>query len=412
MDKLAIFGGKPLRALPFPQRTPYGEEELREVTEALQSQNLFYTANNKVVGLEKEFANKYNVKFAIACSSGTAAVHMAVAAIDATPGDEIIVPPVTDFGTIAGMLFQGLIPVFADWKTNTFTMDPAEIEKKITPRTKAIIVVHLFGNPCDMDAIMEIARRHQIAVIEDCCQAYSTLYKEKLVGTIADIACFSMQQSKHVATGEGGATLTNHEGYAMRMTLFRDKGWENRHKWGARSYSMLGLNYRMNELTGGVALAQLRKVDHVVEVMRELGNMLTGLIRNIPGILPAPVTAGAKHSYWLYPFAVQGYDARQFIDALQAEGIPVGWGYTVDPIYLCTDALMKKNTFGDTSYPFESRYTDTNIEYKDGLCPVAERELKMLGTLRIFESWTPQEIEEIAAAFHKVAAGLQGVTPV
>lgn len=405
--KLALEGGTPIRQEPFPKRKPFGSEEIKLVTEAIESQNLFYTEGNKTTQFEKEFAKKYGVKNAVACSSGTASVHMAIAALDLSPGDEVITAPVTDYGTIAGMLFQGVIPVFADWKENTFTMDPEDIERKISERTKAIVVVHLFGNPCDMDAIMDTANRHHLKVIEDCCQAYFTYYNENLCGTIGDIGCFSMQQSKHMTAGEGGVVITNDENLAMRAGLFRDKGWENRYKWGPRYYSFLGINYRMNDLTGAVALAQLGKVEKTVDTMNKLGDYLTECIKDIPGIIPAPVTKGGRHSYWLYTIKFVDYEAVNFVQALVAENIPFGWGYTVDPIYLCTDALTKKRTFGQSSYPFDSEYYSKNVEYKEGLCPVAEKELKMLGTLRIYENWTKEDIDDVAKAIRKVANRLK-----
>jgi perosamine synthetase len=406
MEKLAMHGGPPLRSRPFPKRQPFGEDDLKEVREALESQDLFFTAGNKIAALEREFAEKYGVKHAIGSTSGTAAVHMAVAALDANPGDEIITSPVTDFGTVAGIIFQGLIPIFADWKPGTFNMDPADVERKISGRTCGIIAVHLFGNPCDMDALTAIAARNKIPLIEDCAQAYCTPYKGRWAGSIGDIGTFSMQQTKHLPTGEGGMTITNNSDYAQRMALFRDKGWQNRAQMGPRTYTLLGLNYRMNELTGAVARAQLRKVEGVVRAMNRLGNRLTELIRDIDGIYPCPVTPGGEHSYWLYAFRVTRFDPQEFIKALQAEGIPANWGYTITPIYTCADALAQKKTFGNTSYPFDSPYASGPIEYKQGLCPVAERELLEIGTLRFFENWGEDDIRDVAEAFRKVAGWL------
>jgi dTDP-4-amino-4,6-dideoxygalactose transaminase len=404
--KLALYGGEPVRKTPLPERTPYGEEEKRELMEAIDSQELFYLPPNKVDKFEKAFAEKYGVKHAICSTSGTSAIHTAVAALDANPGDEIVTSPVTDFGTIAGIIYQGLIPVFADWKPDTFNTDPEDIERKITDRTRAILPVHLFGNPNDMDAIMDIAKRHNLPVIEDCCQAYCTYYKGKLVGTIGDIGCFSMQQSKHLTTGDGGVTITNSDKYADIMMLYHDKGWANRHAEGQRMYTRLGLNYRMNELTAAVALAQLPKVENTVNIMRKLGDMLTGMISDIPGILPAPVTPGGKHSYWIYPTKITGYDPKLFVKALNAEGLDVGCGYTGKPIYSCSAALAEKKTFGNSSFPFDSHYTDRKIDYSEGLCPVAEAELPMTAIFRIYESWTEEDIQDVAAAFRKVAEGL------
>lgn len=405
MANASVTKKDPVRTTPFPQRAPYDEEDLREVSEALQSQNLFAFDGAKVAAFEQEFAAKYGAKHALACSSGTASLHMAFAALDCDPGGEIIVPPVTDFGTIAGILFQGLIPVFADWKEDSFNIDPVDIERKITSRTRAIVPVHLFGNPCDMDAITAIAARHSVPVIEDCCQAYCTPYKGTWVGTLGKIGCFSMQQTKHLPAGEGGVVITNDDDTAMRLALFRDKGWENRGRWGPRSYTFLGLNYRMNELTGAVARAQLRKVESVVMTMRRLGNLLTELIKGVPGILPAPVTPGGEHSYWLYPFKINGPDPLQFVRDLKEEGIPVAFGYTGKPIYLCTGALTNKRTFGHSSYPFDEHYHPGTGGYTEGLCPIAERELTQLATLRIYENWSENDVRDVARAIQKTAAG-------
>jgi perosamine synthetase len=404
---LAINGGEKVRNTPFPARTPYGNEELLEVSEALKSQDLFYTASNKVAKFENEFARMYGVKHAVCSTSGTAAIHMAVASLKANPGDEIIMSPVTDLGTVVGSVFQGLIPIFADWKPGALNIDPEDIERKITDRTRAILVVHIFGNPCNMDAVMDIAARHNLPVIEDCCQAYCTSYKGKWVGSIGDIGCFSMQQSKHLTTGDGGLTITNNDDYAAAMRLFCDKGWANRGAWGPRSYEFLGLNYRMNELTGSVALAQLKKVESTVRRMHELGDLLTSLIEDVNGIQPAPVTPGGEHSYWLYPFTITGFGPQQYVKALKAEGIPVGWGYTAKPIYLCAASLSEKETFGTSGYPFKSQYAGRQIEYKEGLCPVAESTLPTMGHFRIYETWSEEDIRDVARAFRKVSEGLR-----
>jgi len=406
MNTLAIHGGSPIRSTPFPRREPFGDDDIREVTEALRSQNLFYTDGTKVRAFEQEFAAKYGVTHAVASTSGTSAIHIAVAALEAEPGDEVITSPVTDFGTIAGLLFQGLVPVFADWKEGAFNTDPADIERKITSRTRAILPVHLFGNPSDLDAIGDIARRHRLTLIEDCCQAFCTPYRGRWVGTFGQIGCFSLQQSKHLPTGDGGITITNDPVIAGRLALLRDKGWGNRGAEGSRMYTLLALNYRMNELTAAVARAQLRKVEHVVRTMHRLGDLLTGQLAGVEGILPGPVTPGGEHSYWLYPYKVTGFDARAFVAALQAEGIPTHWGYTVTPIYLCADALAARRTFGKSGYPFVAPFSERTPDYHEGLCPVAERDLQQLGTLRIFENWTERDIDDIAAAFRKVAGGL------
>lgn len=406
LEKLAIHGGKPVRKKPFPNRKPYGKEEINEVISALKSQYLFRYGGSKVVELEKRFAKEYKVKYAVASTSGTSALHIAIGALNPDPGDEIITSPVTDLGTIVGILYQNAIPVFADINPETYNIDPADIERKITKKTKAIIPVHLFGNPCDMDEIMKIARKNRLIVIEDCCQAYFTPYKGKFAGTIGDIGCFSMQQSKHLTTGDGGITITNNKEFAERMALFSDKGWA-RTGFGPRAYMFLAPNYRMNELTGAVALAQLKKVKKVVEKRRFLGDMLTEKIKDIPGIGPAAVTPGGKHSYWTYPLRILDHDPGKFNDALTAEGIPCSVGYIGKPIFLCAESLWNKKTYGNTHCPFDCPRHGKEIEYKQGDCPVTEKILPMLITIPINENFSEKDIEDISKGIRKVAENLK-----
>ena len=406
MEKLAIYGGKPVRTQPFPARRPYGKEEIKEVISAVKSQNLFRYGGTKVEKLENEFAKKYGVKYAIASTSGSAAIHIAIGGINPDPGDEIITAPITDLGTIIGILYQNAIPVFADINPETYNIDPADVERKITEKTKAIIAVHLFGNPCDMDGIMKIASKYKIPVIEDCCQAYFTHYKGKLCGTIGDIGCFSMQQSKHLTAGDGGITITNNKKLAERMKLFSDKGW-NRGKWGPRTYLFLAPNYRMNELTGAVALAQIKKVEKVVKKRMYLGNYLTEKIKGIPGILPAAITPGGEHSYWFYPLRIIRYNPELFCKALYAEGISCWHGYIGRPIFLCARTLYMKKTYGKSHCPFDCPKYGKNIEYKRGICPITEKMLPKLVVIGINENYSKNDIDDIAKAITKVANGLK-----
>jgi dTDP-4-amino-4,6-dideoxygalactose transaminase len=406
MDKLALHGGTPYRTAPFPAREAYGDDEIREVTEAIRSQNLFLSPNGKMAAFEQGFAKLYGVKHAVANSSGSAAIHMAVAAVEAEPGDEIIVSCVTDYGSVGGILYQGLIPVFADWATGTANTDHADIELKITPRTRAIIVVHVYGNPNDMDAIMDIAKRHNLIVIEDCAQAYCTWYKGRLAGTIGHMGCFSMQQSKHLTAGEGGLVITNDDNYNDFLRKFRNKGGADR-SGTKRYYTMLGLNYRMGELTAAVGLAQLAKVQNVVGKMNKLGDSLTQKLQNVKGIRPAPVLPDCKHSYWMYPFYVDGFDMPTFQNAMRAEGMHLWMGWVTEPIYTMMAPLADQKTFGNTKYPLVSPFREGEVTYERGICPVAERELPTLGMFRFDATWSYQDIDDAAEIIIKVAAGLK-----
>jgi len=405
MAQLAIRGGQPYRQSPFPTRTPFDDREIELLTQAVRSQNLFGLGGKMTSAFEKGFAELYGVKYAVGSTSGTAAIHVAIGTVDPEPGDEIISAPITDGGGIVPVLYQNAIPVFADIDSS-FNMDPRDVERKITPRTRAIVVVHLGGNPADMDAMVDIAGRHNVFLIEDCSQSHLTEYKGRLCGTIGDIGAFSLQQSKHMTTGDGGMTITNRDDLAERMMLFRDKGWTRKPGWGARTYDFLAPNYRMTELQGAVGLAQLEKVRGVVSSRHELGDYLTELIGDVPGIRTAPVTPGGKHSYWFYPMSVDRWDAVEFAKALSAEGIPAGARYIGEPIYMCMEALANKKTFGKSGHPLDGCHGGRVIAYGPGLCPRTEQELEKMITLGLNEKFSRADIEDMAGAIRKVAGGL------
>jgi perosamine synthetase len=377
-------------------RRPFGAQELRLLYRALQSQNLFGPDGQMVPAFERQFAEVYGVPHAIASTSGTAAIHVALGALDLNPGDEVITAPITDLGTIIPILYQGAIPVFADID-GTYNMDPADVEQKISAYTKAIIAVHLFGNPCDMDALTAISRRHRIALIEDCSQAHMARYKGQLVGTMGDIGCFSFQQSKHLTTGDGGMTITSNRAYAERMKLFADKGYA-RKGWGARAYLFHAPNYRMNELTGAVGLAQLRKVSSVAARRAALGKKMNALLADIPCLTPAPTTPGADNVFWQYPIRVDGVELERVGKDLIDAGVPVSVGYTGKPIYLCSESLTGKKTYGQSQWPFTIREATRTYEYKEGLCPRAEELLTHLLCVLWHESWTDGDVEQVAAS--------------
>ena len=405
MTRLAIEGGTPYRSTPLPQRTPFGEEEIELVTEAIRSQDLFGLGGPKVTALEEAFAELYGVGHAVASTSGTAAIHIAIGTINPNPGDEIITAPITDAGSVVPIVYQNCIPIFAD-VDESYNMDPADVELKITDRTAAIMVVHLFGNACRMEAMVDIARRHDIPLIEDCSQAHATKYQDRYLGTWGDIAAYSLQQSKYMTTGDGGVTITARDEWAERMLLFQDKGWTRKPGWGARAYAFLALNYRMTELQGAVGLAQVKKVRAVVEKRMELGNHLTALIGGIEGVTPPPITAGSEHGYWLYPLRIDGWSVASFAETLTEEGIAAGAAYIGEPIFLCMEALAAKKTFGDSTHPFDGCHGGREIEYTRGMCPRAEDALQHMVTIGLNCNYTVKDIEDVAGAIRKVAEQL------
>ncbi len=405
MSKLAMHGGTPVRTKPFPARTPFDEREVEMVAKAIRSQNLFGLGGPMVTEFEERFAGLYGAKYSVASSSGTAAIHIAVGAINPEPGDEIITAPITDAGTVVPILYQNAIPVFAD-VDDTYNMDPADVERRITPRTRAILVVHLFGNPCDMDAMLKIARRHNLWLLEDCSQAHLTEYKGRLLGTIGDMGCYSLQQSKHLTTGDGGMTITSNDALSERMMLFRDKGWTRKPGWGPRTYRFLAPNYRMTELQGAVGIVQTEKGAAVVARRNALGDLLTAEIQGLPGVLPAPVTPGGRGTYWLYALRVTHVPAQQFAQALTAEGVPAGAGYIGEPIFLCMEALAGKETFGASQHPLDGCHGGRILDYAPGMCPHTEQILKQMVTLGIHENYTREDVLDMAAAIRKVAGAV------
>ena len=404
-EKLAIEGGKPVREKPLPLHRNIGLEELEQLLHVIKTKNLFRWSGGAraVETFERKFAEYLGVKHAVASTSGTAALHVAVAAINPEPADEIITAPITDMGTIIAILQCNAIPVFADVDPETYCIDPKSVEERITDRTKAVIAVHLFGHPCDMDGLMKVCEKHGIYLIEDCAQAHLAEYKGKKVGTFGHINAFSFQQSKHLTMGDGGMTVTDDDELFERATFFADKGWRRGGEF--REYLFLGINYRMTELQGAVGLAQLDKWQWVVDQRNRWGTYLTKLLSEIEGINPPVVREGCKHVYWFYAFTIDEEmlgPSRDFAQAVRAEGIPCGVGYIGIPIYL-TDALRNRITYGTSSCPYTCPRASRDVRYYEGLCPNAEAALKRMLTVPINEHYTERDVEDIAEAIRKVA---------
>ena len=276
-----------------------GEEEIALITEVIRSGTLTVTKGAFGKKLETEFAALVGVKHVVACSSGSAAIHCAVAALDPEPGDEIITTSITDMGALTPILYQGAIPVFADVDAVTGNVTAETIAKRITPRTKAIIVTHLFGNSCNMTAIMALANSRNIPVIEDCAQAFLATHRGQQVGTFGAIGCFSLQQGKHITTGEGGLVVTNDAALARRVYLFANKAWGygDPHP----DHYFLSLNYRYTELQAACALAQLPKLAGVVEARSTLAARMDQLLDGTPGIEVPKRGANSTHVVLLPP---------------------------------------------------------------------------------------------------------------
>ncbi len=407
MEKLAIDGGPKERTTPFPRRMPFGEREEALLLEAVRSQSLFGKNGTFIPEFEKRFAGFYGVNHAQSATSGTAAIHLAVGTVNPEPGDEIITAPITDPGSVMPILYQNAVPIFADVHPRTLNMTPESIEANITDRTRAIILVHLFGRPCDVDAVVKIAKKHDLVLIEDCSQAHATKYKGRYVGTFGHMGCFSLQQSKHMTTGDGGMTITNDEQTYIRLKLFSDKGWDYRYM-GERDHGFLGPCYRTTELMGAVGLAQLEKVRQVVERRIALGRLLCALIADAPGVEAVPPEVDREVSWWNFIFHITGHDPDAFCKAVSAEGVPVGAHYIGDPIFLRGKYLTEQNTYGKSGCPFTCGVTSRDYRYGPELVPGAVAGLRTVAVRGIHEQMEERDIRDIGAAICKVAQGMAG----
>lgn len=330
-----------------------GNEELALLAEVLERGILTSTRGTCVRQLEDGFAALLGVPHVIACSSGSAAMHAAIAAIDPEPGDEFITTPITDMGAIAPILAQGAIPVFADVDPATCNVTATTVAARMSERTRGVIATHLFGNPCDMGTVMALASRHGVPVIEDCAQAYLARDAGRIVGTIGDIGVFSLQQGKHITCGEGGLVATSDAALAHRIRLFVNKGWD--YSSPAPDHGFLAPNYRMSELQGAVALAQLRKLPRLVEQRQQRARELSAALDGIPGLALPAVRVDAEHAYWRYALrvdpAVHDGGAVQLGARLAERGISANARYIRKPAFDC-GLFREQKTFGRSRWPF------------------------------------------------------------
>jgi perosamine synthetase len=387
----------------------FGEEELALLREVLESGTLNCTKGTQVKAFEHAFADRLGSRFSRAVTSGTAAVHTAVAAIDPEPGDEIITTAITDMGGIAPILYQSAIPIFADVDPVSLNVTAEAIASRITSRTRAIIATHLFGNPCDMTGIMRVADAHGIPVIEDCAQAFLATDHGRLVGTIGAIGAFSLQQGKHMTTGEGGIVVTDDAKLGRRMVLFSDKAWG----YGdpKPDHYFLALNYRMTDLQGAVARAQLAKLDGVVTRRRRTAAALTERLAGTPGLTSPRALPEATHVYWKYPLIVDpaviegGADALG--TALKASGVFCAPRYIQKPAFQC-QVFTERKTFGKSRFPYSHREREdgTTIVYDPAEYPGTMQGLERVVVLPWNEFYTDEHVDFIARAVETAVAKL------
>lgn len=297
-----------------------GQRELEYVEDAVKS-GWVSSKGPYIEKFEKSFASYIGTKYGVTASNGTAALHLAVSALGIGAGDEVIVPNLTFVSPVNAVLYNGGIPVLVDSNENDWNINYDQIESRITERTKAIIAVHLYGHPCDMKRITEIADNHDLKIIEDCAEAIGAVYNGKKVGTFGDISCFSFYGNKIITTGEGGMCLTDDEKTAQKIRELRDHGMKpNRRYW----HDNIGYNYRMTNIQAALGVGQLERINSFIEKKRQIAKMYDYRLRNVNGIITQPEMSWAKNVYWLYSILVNypsGRNRDKVIKTLEDENI-------------------------------------------------------------------------------------------
>ena len=406
-EQLAIEGGAPVRTLPFGESHFFGDEDIEAVSEVILSGRL--GKGPKVAQFEREFAARHGVSHVVSLTSGTAAMHTCIGTINPDPGDEIIVTPWTSGGSIIGTLLHNCVPIFAD-VDDTYTLDPADVEAKITPRTRAIIAVHLFGNPCEMAALRDIADRHQLFLIEDCCQAHFAEYQGQVVGSMGDISGFSFG-GKHLSAGGGGAIMTDNETLWERALIFSDCALpRNGGPFEGRPYAnyFLAPNYKLNDLMAAVLIAQLKKVDGYIKKKIWAAQQIIEQVSDIEEITPQRVREGDRNSYWVMGMTLDTdrmeCDAWEFADALSHEGIPAGGPYIGSgkegPLYR-NQFLSEPNCYGRSRFPFDYK-RDKPVDYRFSDCPNGEKLMRDGFSMAMLPSLDDEDVADVSAAIRKV----------
>jgi perosamine synthetase len=286
----------------YPMAVPVlGEHELEYVSQAVRS-GWISSQGEYISRFEDTFSAYCGVRYGVAVTSGTTALHLALRALDIGPADEVIIPPITHIAVANAVTLAGATPVLADCEPMTWNVDPAKLAEKVTPRTKAVIVVHLYGHPVDMDPIMALAKQYNFHVIEDAAEAHGAEYRGRRAGSLGHVACFSFYANKIIATGEGGMVVTDDSAVADRAKKLRDQAYEKERRFWHRE---LGFNYRMTNLQAAIGVAQMERIDEFVAIRRRNAQLYHALLADSPGLTLAPEAPWAKNVYWMYSVLVE-----------------------------------------------------------------------------------------------------------
>ncbi len=415
-EKLALFGGEKTITQTFKRYNSIGQEEVDAAKAVVESGVLsqfigcwepdFY-GGPKVQEFERACEKYFGVKHAVTVNSWTSGLVAAVGAIGIEPGDEVIVTPWTMCASATAILHWNAIPVFADIESETFNLDPKSVEANITPYTKAIMAVDIFGQSCDIDALMDIAQRHNLKVITDSAQAPGVFNNGRITGTLAHVGGYSLNYHKHIHTGEGGILVTNDSDICERLQLIRnhaeavvaDKGVSN-------LANMIGHNFRLGEIESAIGIAQLKKLDRFVEGRQIAAQRLTDGLKHLHGLRTPVVKDDCTHAYYVYPLVldvdVLGISREKIHAALTAEGI-VGLASGFVNVHLLP-MYQNKIAYGSHGFPWSSDICKRDVSYKKGICPVAEElhDKTFLGFEMCLHELTDQDVDLIVVAFQKV----------
>lgn len=367
----------------------YLGNELAYLEKVLNAESWSATGGNWNQALEKAFANKIGTKYGVALNSGTATLHACLEAIGVTPGDEVISPALTVIMNTTATLHANAVPVYADISSETFTMDPADVKRKITPRTKAIMTVGLYGLSPDMDPIMALAQEHGITVIEDNAQCFLNTYKGKMAGTIGHMSSYSFENTKHISSGEGGIVLTDNEAYAEMVRKVGGHGFKNLRAEEGRirlnaevfqdpdykRHDELGWNYRLNEFSAAVALAQLERGEELLDLRIKSARIFMDVMSGTDFLIPQKVPDGYSNSYYTLGVIYKGQESigvswsdfrRAYVNA-GGDGIYGAWSVPyLEPV------IAERKFVKRCPWVYEK------VHYEPGICPVAERIQKQL----------------------------------
>ena len=368
------------------------DTDVKAVVEVLRSEWL--TTGPLVDAFEQAIADFVGTRYAVAVSSGTAALHASLHAVEIGPGDEVIVPPITFVATANAVVFQGATPVFADVNPNTLLLDPLAVAKKITARTKAIVAVDYGGQPCDYDALRQIAEIHHLALLADSCHALGATWKNRNVGTLGDLSVFSFHPVKHITTAEGGMITTNDSLLAQRMRAFRNHGISADHRqrseMGSWFYEMvdLGYNYRLSDLQCALGISQLRKLPQWLLRRQEIAAHYSRAFQEVPEIRPLAVEVGVSHAFHLFVVQLQFGDEQRnrstVFRSLRAAGIGANVHYI--PVHL---------------HPYYRQRFATG----PGLCPIAEAAYERILSLPIFPAMSDDDTDYVIETLKKIVSG-------